>query len=126
MSIRTPLAKAKGLGSARNGTGHFIIQRLTAILLIPLVLYFPFAISSLVKAQTYSDVLLWFDNPLHSGLVLAFMAAAFYHGALGLQVIIEDYVHNEKAKLASLIGMKIVLFIAAIVAFISIIKLALA
>lgn len=126
MNIRSPLAQAKALGSARNGTSHFMMQRLSGVILALVTLYLPFAVASLVHADGYDGILDWFNNPLHAGLCIAFMLTGFYHAALGLQVVIEDYVHCPLAKIIALIAVKTVLFMMALIALISIVQLALA
>lgn len=123
MSILQALKGAKGLGSAHNGTHHFIVQRATAVILVPLVAYFFYSIAVLAHARDYAQVLVWFGNPLRSGLLLAFMVTGFYHAAVGVQVVIEDYVHDELLKWVSLIALRGACLIGASVAVLSIIKL---
>lgn len=126
MSIFEALKKAKGLGSGHNGTHHFIVQRVSAVILIPLVLYFLYSIIRISGAHSYHAVQEWFANPLNSGLVLAFMITGFYHAALGLQVVIEDYVHHEQIKWLSLIIVRGLCFIGALIAITSVLSLGLA
>lgn len=92
MKFRTPLSHARGLGSAKDGTGHWWTQRLTAIALVPLMLWFAWSIIGLTAAD-YATVHAWIAQPTNAGLLLILIYAAFYHSMLGLQVIIEDYVH---------------------------------
>ncbi len=105
MNMRTQLSEVRGLGSAKTGTGHFWMQRLTALALIPLTLWFVASLASMGSAD-YADAVAWVKSPLTSVLLLALIAATFHHMQLGLQVIIEDYVHAEGLKIASLIVMK--------------------
>jgi succinate dehydrogenase / fumarate reductase membrane anchor subunit len=100
MSLRTPLGKVRGLGSAKEGTDHFWVQRVTAVALIPLMIWF---IASLVclTGGGWLDVILWLSAPVNAILMLLMIVAGFYHLRLGIQVIIEDYVHGEGAKLVS-------------------------
>ncbi|SUO94955.1 succinate dehydrogenase, hydrophobic membrane anchor protein [Suttonella ornithocola] len=126
MSILTALKQAKGLGSGHNGTHHFIVQRLTAVMLIPLVLYFLYAIILLTGAKTFADVTHWFANPFNSGVLITFLVTAFYHAALGLQVVIEDYIHCEKSKWLLLIAVRGLGVLFAIIAVVSVLRLALA
>ena len=93
MTLRTPLSEAKGLGSAKEGAGHWGLQRLTAIALIPLTIWLAFAVAMLGDAS-YETVLAWLQTPYVAVLLILFVAATFYHTQLGLQVIIEDYVHG--------------------------------
>ncbi|MDE0813100.1 MAG: succinate dehydrogenase, hydrophobic membrane anchor protein [Alphaproteobacteria bacterium] len=105
MNMRTQLGEVRGLGSAKTGTSHFWMQRLTALALIPLTLWFVASLASMGSAD-YADAVAWVKSPLTSILLLALIAATFHHMQLGLQVIIEDYVHAEGLKIASLIVMK--------------------
>ena len=103
--LNSNLAKAKGLGSTHEGTDHFIHQRLTAVALIPLVLWFCFAIAMLPNMD-YESLIHWVKNPINSVLLMVTISVSFYHLQLGLQVIIEDYIAGYFLKLTSLIAMK--------------------
>jgi succinate dehydrogenase / fumarate reductase membrane anchor subunit len=97
--MRTPLGKVRGLGSAREGTGHFWRQRLTAVANIPLILFFiGFLIS--INGADYATVRAAFANPFVALMFALVLFSALYHMRLGMQVIIEDYIHGEAAKLA--------------------------
>ncbi len=125
MSIRTPASRAHGLGSAREGTGHFWAQRLTAVALIPLLAWFVFSIAGLAGAD-YETSRDFISAPFPAVLVLLLIAAGLYHLKLGIQVIIEDYVHGEAVKIALLMFNALAcIAIAAICAF-SVFKLAFA
>lgn len=91
--LRTPLKHAKGLGSAKSGTGHFITQRVTAIALIPLSLYVMWLVLSLADAS-FGEVRSTVAHPVHATLLIAFLLSTFWHAQLGMQVIVEDYVHR--------------------------------
>lgn len=95
-TLRSPLKRARGLGSAKTGTGHFIVQRVTAIALIPLALYVAWLVVSLANAD-YAQVRATVADPLHATLLVAFLVNSFWHAQLGMQVIIEDYVHTPGA-----------------------------
>lgn len=103
MSLRTPLGHVRGLGSAKDGTGHFWLQRLTAIALVPLSVWFAYAALGLVGVG-HGGVVAWLQQPVPAILMLLLIATGFYHLKLGVQVIIEDYVHGEAFKLASQIS----------------------
>jgi len=116
--FRSDLGRVRGLGSAKEGVHHWWMQRLSAIALVPLTIWF---VASLVchTGAGYDAVSAWLASPVIFGLMVLLIAATFYHAALGLQVIIEDYVHREAAKIAALLLMKFtcgVLALAAIVA----------
>jgi succinate dehydrogenase / fumarate reductase, membrane anchor subunit len=105
MSLQTPLARVLGLGSSKSGVEHWWWQRLTAVALVPLGIWFVIAVISLVGAG-YSEARAWVTAPLNLALLIAFTAALLHHAQLGLQVVIEDYVHNEAWKLAGLLAVK--------------------
>ncbi len=97
MSYQSDMAKVKGLGSVKHGFAHWWMQRLTAVLLIPTGL---FVLISLMKldALTAVAVTAWMQSPMNSILLLLFLLTATYHGALGLQVVVEDYIGNHAAQ----------------------------
>ena len=102
-SLRTPLARVTGLGSAKDGTGHWWAQRLTAVALVPLVVWFVASVVSLAGADQ-AAVKAWLAHPLAALLMVLFLATGFYHLKLGLQVVIEDYIHGHAIKVALLIA----------------------
>ena len=103
MSMRSPLGRVRGLGSAREGVGHWWAQRMTSLALIPLALWFVASLVGLTGAD-HATARDWIAAPVPAALLVLLIVAAFYHGALGFQVIIEDYIHHEGAKLAALIA----------------------
>ena len=98
MNYKTSLAKAKGLGSAKSGTRHWWMQRVTAIALIFLSFWLILFIQQLLNAS-YPDIKKWLVQPLNFTLLIAWAFISFYHAALGLQVIIEDYLSPEWLKI---------------------------
>ncbi|WP_020396707.1 succinate dehydrogenase, hydrophobic membrane anchor protein [Thiolinea disciformis] len=123
MSLNTPLKNARGLGSAKDGTGHWSMQRLTAVALIPLSLWIAFTVAHMA-GQDYEAVLAYFRAPFHISMFVLFVFAAFYHGALGLQVVIEDYVHNEGVKIGVMIVMKLGMALLGTISVVSILRAA--
>ena len=97
MSLRTPLGRVRGLGSAKEGTAHWWAQRLTAIALVPLVLWFAVSLIVLAGAD-HATVAAWLRDPVAAVLMLLLILAGFHHAQLGMQVVIEDYVHSEVAQ----------------------------
>ena len=102
MSIQTPLGRARGLGSAKAGVEHFWHQRLTAVALVPLTLWFVWSVARYTGAP-YAEVAAFLANPFNAAAMLLFVIAGLYHMALGVQVIIEDYFQSEGLKLALLL-----------------------
>ena len=97
--MSTPLARVRGLGSAKSGTEHFWRQRLTAVANIPLTIAFIIILMSLM-GRSYPAVKQILGSPWIAILMLLFILSATYHMRLGMQVIIEDYVHHEVTKLS--------------------------
>ncbi len=103
MSYLTEKKRVQGLGSAKDGTGHFISQRVTAIALIPLVVLFvlPFGYN---LGAGYNRVIEAYSHPINAIITMLFFVTLFTHLRLGLQVVIEDYVHGHSARTALLIA----------------------
>ena len=101
--MRTPMSRVYGLGSAKAGTDHFIGQRVTAIALVPLVLIFLVGLITHAGAG-YEEVRGWIASPMGAAPLLLLLLAGFYHMRLGMQVVIEDYIHSESLKLALLLA----------------------
>jgi succinate dehydrogenase / fumarate reductase membrane anchor subunit len=96
--FRTPLGRARGLGSAKEGVQHWWMQRVTAVALVPLTLWFVATLIGRLGAD-HAAAAAWLSEPVPLGLTILLVAAVFYHAQLGLQVVIEDYVHAEAAKI---------------------------
>lgn len=111
--MRSPLGRAIGLGSAKEGVEHWWLQRLTAVALVPLTLWFVIAIIRFAGADidTVRD---WVGSPLPAILLVLLLIAIFWHASLGLQVVIEDYVHTEFTKLGLLIVVRLACFALAV------------
>jgi succinate dehydrogenase / fumarate reductase membrane anchor subunit len=91
MDYRTPLAKARGLGSAHNGVEHWWLARISAILLIPLIFWLLLYVKQLLLSSRF-EVLSWLAEPQNTFCAIAWIVAVFFHAALGMQVVIEDYI----------------------------------
>ncbi|MCG8543161.1 MAG: succinate dehydrogenase, hydrophobic membrane anchor protein [Alphaproteobacteria bacterium] len=123
MSYRTPLGRVRGLGSAKGGTHHWWMQRLTAVALVPLTVWFILSLITLSGAD-HATVAAWLASPLPAVLMILLIVATFHHLQLGLQVIIEDYVHGEGMRLACIIGVKLASFALAVAAGFAVLKVA--
>ena len=96
-SIRTPLAEVRGLGSAKKGTGEFVVQRLTSVALVPLTIAFIWIIVML-NGEPYETVVATLSSPFVAIILIAGILATIVHMRIGMQVIIEDYIYGEMAK----------------------------
>jgi succinate dehydrogenase / fumarate reductase, membrane anchor subunit len=122
MSLRTPLGRVRGLGSAKGGTHHWWAQRLTAIALIPLTVWLVYAVVCM-STLDYIAVIGWLQSPLTSSLLILFVFAMFYHAQLGMQVIIEDYITCEVLKISSIILMKFIIWFTGLAGIMAILKI---
>ena len=121
MSMRNPLANVLGHGSAKSGTHHWWVQRLTAIALVPLTIWLMVVLTSLGGA-THEQVSVWMANPLNAGLLIAWILAMLHHAQLGLQVIIEDYIHTPAWEITAHVVVKLLAALGAIIATIAILR----
>ena len=119
---RTPLARARGLGSAKDGVGHWWAQRLTAIALIPLVVWFAISLIMLSGAD-YTVVRAWIGSPLVMMLLVLTISVGLHHGQLGMQVVIEDYVGNDGWKLALIVIVKFLAVLFGLGAIVAILRI---
>jgi succinate dehydrogenase / fumarate reductase membrane anchor subunit len=105
MSMTNPLARVRGLGSAKDGTHHWIVQRMTAVALIPLTLWFVVSLISLIGSDLVAFQS-WLSSPFNAVMMILTLVAGFHHAQLGLQVVIEDYIHGHGKKIVALWVMK--------------------
>jgi succinate dehydrogenase / fumarate reductase, membrane anchor subunit len=125
MSLRTPLGKVLGLGSAGEGTGHWWVQRVTAVALVPLTAWF--AISLLTQSlQSYEAMRGWLGQPWVAVLTILLALTLAWHSKLGIEVIVEDYVHSKAAKTSLLLLSTLAHVAAAVAAVFAVLMLALA
>jgi len=121
---RSHLGRARGLGAAKSGLHHWWAQRVTAVALMPLSLYFVISVLMLSGASR-AAMAGFMSEPWNAVLYLCLIAALFYHLALGLQTVIEDYVHNDAVRMGSLLVVKGVIVFCALASAVSVLKLAL-
>jgi len=122
--LRSPLGRAIGLGSAKEGLGHWWAQRITALALVPLALWFVVAVVELAGADR-AMVVAWVRQPLPAVLLVSLLIATFYHGALGLQVVIEDYIKNDALRFGLVIIMRLLAIVFVLRGIFAVIKLSL-
>jgi succinate dehydrogenase / fumarate reductase membrane anchor subunit len=97
VSYRTGLSRARGLGSAKHGVGGFIVERVTAIALVPLVIWAVYS-ALILSLATYQGAVIWLRSPIHAVLLSLLIVVGFWHMQVGLRVVIEDYVHKPLGK----------------------------
>ena len=122
MSMRTPLGKVRGLGSAKDGTEHWWLQRVTAIANIPLIIFlviFVIAHLGATRAQLVESI----GNPFVAILLALTFISVLWHMRLGLQVVIEDYVHGHAVKFAALLANSFVALLLGVAALFAILKM---
>lgn len=124
MDMRSPLGRARGLGSAKDGTHHFWMQRVSAAALVLLVLWFVFSIARYTGAD-FEMTRHWVHAPSVAVALVLFIAVALYHSMLGVQVVIEDYVAKEGYKVTGLLLNKFAHAIVAVSAIFAVLKIAL-
>jgi succinate dehydrogenase / fumarate reductase, membrane anchor subunit len=120
--LRTPLARARGLGSAKAGVHHWWAQRLTAIALIPLVVWFAISLVMMSGAE-YEVVRAWIGSPVVMVLLILTIAVGLHHAQLGIQVVIEDYVHSDGIKLALIVVVRFLAVFVGLAAIVAILNI---
>lgn len=120
--LRSPLNRARGLGSAKDGLHHWWAQRLTALALIPLVIWFAISLVMLSGAD-YGMVRAWIASPVAMVLLILTIVIGLHHGQLGMQVVIEDYVHNDGVKLALIVAVRFIAVLFGLAAVVAIMRI---
>lgn len=120
---RKSFDRIQGLGSAREGIGHWWMQRMTALALVPLTLWF--AASLIARARNdYGAFIQWLRTPLTTVLMVLLLIALFYHTALGLQVVVEDYIHTDRIKMPTVVVIHLGCFALAVAGIIATLRIA--
>lgn len=122
--LRNPLARARGLGSAKEGVSHWMLQRVTALGLIFLTLWFVVTVLSLIHAD-YATARASIARPWNAVMLIALIVTMFRHAVLGLQVVIEDYVHTRWLEVAALVLIKFIAVLAALSGVLAVLRIAL-
>jgi succinate dehydrogenase / fumarate reductase membrane anchor subunit len=123
MSMRTPLARVRGTGSAKYGVHHWWAQRLSAIALVPLFLWFVASMTAVATAD-YATAVAWVRSPLNSSLLALLIAAVFYHAQLGMQVVFEDYVSSHWLQVTCIILVRLLALLLAVVSVVAVMSTA--
>jgi succinate dehydrogenase / fumarate reductase membrane anchor subunit len=124
-SYRTPLGRARGLGSAKHGVTHWVQERVTAVALVPLVLWGAYWVVMIGAAHSRGFALNWLRDPVNAVLLTLLVAIGFFHMHAGLRVVVEDYIHKNVSKAGLLILNLFVCGLAGALAVFSIFKIAL-
>ena len=124
MSLQSQLGRARGLGSAKEGVAHWWAQRLTAVALVPLILWFVARLVPLTGAG-HGAVQAWLAEPVAAVLMVLLIGVTLHHGQLGMQVVIEDYVHTEWRKITAIVAVKFAAVALAASCIFAILKIAL-
>ncbi len=120
--MRSPLSNARGLGSAGEGLAHWWMQRVTSVALVPLSLWFGFSLSRLPDFS-HAAVVAWIQRPLTTILLILFLIVGCYHMALGLRVIVEDYVASNRLKVITIMLLEMGAFAAVITGVVAVIRI---
>ena len=121
--MQTPMKRVQGLGSAKSGTEHFWLQRLTALALAPLGIWFVYSVLALIGSE-HAGVTEWMRHPVNATLLALMAATLFWHSKLGVQVVLEDYIHTEWMKIAALIFNNFIHVLLGAAAVISVLRVA--
>jgi succinate dehydrogenase / fumarate reductase membrane anchor subunit len=120
--LRSPLARARGLGSAKHGVQHWWAQRLTAVALVPLVVWFAVSLVMLSGAD-YGGARAWIGSPFAMVLLILTIGIGLHHAQLGMQVVIEDYVGGDGWKLALIVIVKFIAALFGLAAVVAILRI---
>jgi succinate dehydrogenase / fumarate reductase membrane anchor subunit len=123
MQMRTPLGRVRGLGTAKEGVEHWWMQRLTSVALVPLVIWFVFQVPHLAGADLI-DLKFWLGHHVNALLMVLLVVTLFHHAQLGMQVVIEDYVHHEGVKLGAIVAVKFLAIVCALSSVLAVLRLA--
>lgn len=122
-SLRSPLGRVRGLGSARGGTHQWWMQRVTSIALLPLTLWFALSVAGLAGAG-YGATVAWIGRPWNAVLLLATIGLTFHHLAAGMQVIVEDYANQEWVKMGGILAIKAICVLLALASALAVLRIA--
>jgi succinate dehydrogenase / fumarate reductase membrane anchor subunit len=124
MSLRSPLGRVLGLGSAKGGSGHWYSQRVTAVALVILGFWFVASLAMLGAGAPYAAVIDWLHSPFSAVMAVLLVAVTAYHAQLGLQVVFEDYIGDQGTRLVVLVALKFALVVAALIGILAVLRIA--
>ncbi|MDX1433768.1 MAG: succinate dehydrogenase, hydrophobic membrane anchor protein [Gammaproteobacteria bacterium] len=122
MRFRTPLSRVRGLGSAKGGTHHWWAQRITALALVPLSVWLAASLVTMTGA-THGDVVAWMRSPPVAIAWVVLIIALFHHAQLGVQVVVEDYVHTPWLKISTLVLIKLAAVVLAVACVLAVLRI---
>lgn len=123
VQLQSPLGRVRGLGSAKQGSHHWWIQRVSSVALLPLMLWFIISVATM-GGKSHAQVVAWIAHPLNATLLLLSIGLAFQHAASGMQVVLEDYVRNEMARMAAILAVKAACALFGVLAAVAVLKIA--
>ena len=124
-NLRTPLSRVRLWGSAREGTNTFIAQRLTAIALVPLLLWFVAAVIFFIVKADHASLVVWIRSYWNTELLILLILVSFHHAHAGLHEVVEDYVHNEIIKAITMVSMKFFVVAITVASVLAVLQIAL-
>jgi succinate dehydrogenase / fumarate reductase membrane anchor subunit len=124
VSLRSPLGRVLGLGSAKGGSGHWYSQRTTAVALVILGLWFVASLAMLGDGTSHGAVVDWLASPFSAAMAVLLVVVGAYHALLGLQVVVEDYVGDKGARVVLLVAIEFALVVAALIGVLAVLRLA--
>ena len=122
-TLRSPLGRVRGLGSARSGTHHWWLQRVTSVLLLPLTIWFAVSAVSLAGAS-HAETVAWIGRPFNAVLLLSAIGLSFHHTAAGMQVILEDYINQEWTRMGGILAVKTICVLLALASALAVLRIA--
>jgi succinate dehydrogenase / fumarate reductase, membrane anchor subunit len=123
--FRTPLSRVRLWGSAKEGTGLFVAQRLTAIALVPFSLWFVASVIFFIVKADHAALVAWLQSSWNAELLILLILAMFYHGYIGVHEVVEDYVHHEVVKAITMVSMKFVVIAITVASVLAVLRIAL-
>jgi succinate dehydrogenase / fumarate reductase membrane anchor subunit len=123
VTLRSPLGRVRGLGSAKSGTHHWWMQRVTSALLLPLTIWFVLS-AALLAGASHAETVAWIARPHNAVLLLATIGLSFHHTAAGFQVILEDYVNQEWARMGGILAVKAICALLALASALAVLRIA--